>query len=319
MTPIRIRGAAGLALLLVLVVVVVVVGVWVVRGSRTGTTPVGVVAPAQTLTDLPYATASGAEKLDLFLPARHGVAIPLIIKIHGGAWFGGDKTDDLAYLKGKALDRGWALASINYRLTGEARFPAALQDVRQATRWLKENAAGYGLDPGRFASWGESSGGYFAEELAVTGDQNSAVLDDPALGDTGTGTAVAAAVSMYGVSDLKTLDAQAPRGCGTDSNAPDSVDSRWLGAPLQSSPELPASILENYVPTARTLAPLYLAHGTADCDVPYGQSAEMKAAYDKAGAVVQLHPFPGLGHDDQRILDGSVDGALTFVATAFGA
>jgi acetyl esterase/lipase len=222
-------------------------------------------------------------------------------------------------MKDPVLTQGWAVISINYRLTGEAKFPASVQDVRQAVRWLRDNAATYGLDATRFASWGESSGGYFAEELAVTGDQNTSVLDDPSLGSLTASPAVQAAVSMYGVSDIGTIDSQAPAGCGTNSNGPNSVDSLWLGAPVQTSPNLAPSILERYVPTAHVLPPLYMAHGTADCDVPYGQSVEMKAAYDAvAGTVSELHPFSGLGHNDQRILDGSVVPAIAFVAKAFG-
>ena len=123
--------------------------------------------------NLAYGSLSPAQKLDLFVPTKTSTnsgPFPLIVRIHGGGFSGADKgpaeTDVPAYVAG-----GFAVACINYRLSGEALFPAAAQDTKAAVRWLRAHAPAYNLDPDRFAAWGESSGAWLAVMLGVTGDQ----------------------------------------------------------------------------------------------------------------------------------------------------
>ena len=122
--------------------------------------------------------------------------------IHGGAFLMGDKTmgaDEIAAL----VDAGFAAAALNYRLAGEARFPAAVQDVKAAVRFLRANAAEYGLDPDRF---GASAGGHLACMLGVTASTTR--FDDPALGHAGESSAVRAVASWFAPIDFLTMDEQ---------------------------------------------------------------------------------------------------------------
>lgn len=262
--------------------------------------PRGVRADRQTLPDLAYAGSSGAQKLDLYLPDRTGTAVPLVILIHGGAFMSGDKTDE-AELARSLQDRGLAVASVNYRLSGEARFPAGVQDVKAAVRWLRAHAAAHGIHPDRFAAWGSSAGGYLAVMLGVTGGQRT-TLDDASLGNAGVSSAVQLVVDLYGPADLLSMDEHAadPGGCAGGAqvhDAPDSPESLWLGAPIQSVPALGGRANPiGYLDTARRLPAFVIAHGNRDCLVPYGQSVQLGAALRKAGASVSLTVVDGAGH-----------------------
>src|ERR1035438_8305255 len=125
-------------------------------------------APAGTRIFLDVACVTNGhllQRLDLYLP-REGKDLPLIINIHGGAFRGGDKAMDVPL---DYLARGYAVASINYRLSQDAIFPAQIEDCKAAVRWLRANASKYGLDPSHFAAWGSSAGGHLAAMVGTTG------------------------------------------------------------------------------------------------------------------------------------------------------
>jgi hypothetical protein len=138
---------------------------------------------------------------------------------------------------GALVKAGYAVASLDYRLSGEARYPAAVQDVKAAVRFLRANAAGYGLDPERFGAFGASAGGYLVSMLGVTG--STWRFDDPGLGNAGQSSAVQAVASWFAPINFLTIDDQ-HRGnpvCKSQFNshdAADSPESRWLGAPIQT-------------------------------------------------------------------------------------
>src|SRR5206468_3600241 len=114
--------------------------------------PVGVKAER----DLEYARAGDmALLLDLYRPEAARGPLPLIVWVHGGGWSAGSKENSQAIL---LSGRGYAVASINYRLSGVATFPAQIEDCRAAIRWLRANAAKYNLDPNRIGVWGGSAG-----------------------------------------------------------------------------------------------------------------------------------------------------------------
>ena len=117
--------------------------------------------------DIPYGSDSPAQRLDLFWPEAGEGPFPTLVYVHGGGFAFGDKRD--GNLEGylKCLRRGWALAAVEYRLSGEALFPAAVLDCRSAVRFLKANAEQYRLDPARFASIGGSAGGNLAAMLGM--------------------------------------------------------------------------------------------------------------------------------------------------------
>jgi acetyl esterase/lipase len=279
------------------------------------------VARAQSLTDVAYAKVSPAQRLDLFLPVRRGTAVPLVVVIHGGAFAGGDKRDEPRIVSA-ATKAGFAAASINYRLSGEAAFPAGVQDAKAAVRWLRTHADEYGIDPDRIAAWGTSAGGHLAAMLGTTGSV-SGPLDDETLGNPGTSSAVQAVVDWYGPSDFGTMDAQAaaPGGCtGTPQphNPPDSPESRWLRAPLPDVPELVAQASPiSYLNPATPPPPFYLAHGVRDCLVPHGQSEQLASALRRAGGQVTLALLPKAGHAHPSIARTQTKRAVAFLKQAF--
>ena len=300
-------------------VVAVAVGVFAVAViayyyTRAG----GVIGPAQTIRDIAYASESGSQKLDLYLPARTGTAVPLVLNVHGGAFMEGSK-DDEGYNRSAILAKGWAWATIEYRLSGEARFPAGVQDVKAAVRWLRAHADEYGLDENKFAAWGESAGGYLVEAIGVSGGMSS-TFDDAALGNAGVSSAVQAVVALYAPNDFSTMTRHGQDTCGGGADEHDSAGSpegQWLGGPVQSSPLLQASILENYVTNSHPIPPFYMAHGTGDCTVGYGQSAEMQQKLQSVGVAATLKPWNGYGHADAAIDNGTVAPGVAFIESAF--
>ena len=124
--------------------------------------------------DLVYGEVPGYRplELDLYLPREDG-PVPVIVHVHGGGWRRGSRRHPLPVLGADFYDRlaaqGFAVAAVDYRLSGEARFPAPLDDVRTAIGWVGEHAAGYGLDTGGVFLWGDSAGGHLALLAALTG------------------------------------------------------------------------------------------------------------------------------------------------------
>lgn len=249
--------------------------------------------------DIPYASLSPAQKLDLFLPEKWVGPLPVIIYIHGGGFEIGDKRDIhlLPLLKG--LDFGYAIASINYRLSGEEIFPAGLKDVKAAIRWLRANSEQYSLNCDRFASFGGSSGGNYSAMICLT-DQVSE-FDDINMGNLEYPCNVQAAVDWYGPTDFLKMDEQLiENGYGPgDHSGIDSPESRYLGAKLTDIPVLvelanPMTYIHEKMP------PLLIQHGRLDTMVPVQQSIIF---VEKLKKYVSPHRYEfdiieGAGHGD---------------------
>jgi acetyl esterase/lipase len=221
--------------------------------------------------DIAYANTSQAQKLDLFVPDKGEGPFPVIVHIHGGGFAIGDKRDIhlLPLLRG--LNRGYAVASVNYRLSGEAIFPAGLQDVKAAIRWLRANSERYQLDGERIVAWGGSSGGNYAAMVCLTADV--AELEDLSLGNAEVPCRVQAAVDWFGPTDFLKMDEQlAESGLGlADHSAADSPESRYLGAKITEIPETvqranPMTYIHAEMP------PILIQHGRLDAMVPVQQS-----------------------------------------------
>ena len=117
--------------------------------------------------DLEYHRLPGkAYSWTSILPAHQQAPYPLIVWIHGGAFRMGDRRQGVEALP--LVDQGYAVASITYRLSQEAIFPALIHDCKTAVRWLRAHAAQYGFDPARFGAWGPSAGGYLVSFLGIT-------------------------------------------------------------------------------------------------------------------------------------------------------
>jgi acetyl esterase/lipase len=297
--------------------------------ARPSTSAGGKTGAAQTIKNINYAgTSSASQTLDLLLPANALFPLPLVVRIHGGGFSSGDKAGEETGTAANAiLAKGYALASVNYRLSGQALFPAGVQDVKAAVRWLRAHATQYGLDTDRFASWGESAGGYMAVMLGVTGDQ-ATVFDDDSLGNPGVSSAVAAVVDWYGPVDLATMDSQqtahSPVSCPsswlqhTPANSPEGT---WLGGALNTpavSAKLSQANLISYLATAKTLPFFIIAQGDDDCQVPWGQSQELNDALAKVGNTANLTIIPGYSHGDSRFETTQSAPDLALLATVFG-
>jgi acetyl esterase/lipase len=153
-------------------------------------------SPAGTLA---YGADSPNQVVDLYVPGDTG-PWPLIVAIHGGAFMKGNRTWELPHLPA-LLGRGYAVASVEYRLSSEALFPAGVRDVKQATAYLRAHAGELNLDPSFFAAWGRSAGGHLAAMLGVTSGR--ATEFDREHGD----SSVQAVVDWYGPSDFLAMDA----------------------------------------------------------------------------------------------------------------
>src|SRR5262249_44838326 len=108
------------------------------------------------------------QRLDLYVPAKADTPLPVIVWVHGGAWLGGGKGGGGPAVP--LVGKGYAVASINYRLSQHAVFPAQIEDCKAAIRWLRANAKTYNLNPERIGVWGASAGGHLVALLGTSGD-----------------------------------------------------------------------------------------------------------------------------------------------------
>lgn len=236
-------------------------------------------AAQTTYLNLAYATRSPAEKLDIYLPSTGVGPYPVVLWIHGGGWSSGDKYLATGSAQFQVLAQGIALASINYRLSGQAIFPAQIHDVKAAVRWLRANATRYKLNGARMGAWGASAGAHLASLLGTSA--GTARLTDRTLGNPYQPENVKAVVDFSGPTNFLLLDAQLARlGCGLYAgigfNAPTSPTSRLMGAPIQTIPaKVAAANPETYITTNDP--PFLIEHGSADCTVPYTQSANFRS------------------------------------------
>lgn len=291
--------------------------------ATTSVTPV--VLPVPTVADAAYASLSPAQRLDLYVPVERPGLIPLVVFIHGGAWMTGDKRAEYAAgVVSLFLDQGYAVASVNYRLSDEAIFPAQLLDVKAAIRWLRANGPSYSIDPGRIAATGESAGAHLAALLGTSAGE--VAFDDPALGNTGVSSAVQAVVDWYGPVDLVAADAQLaenPNCAGSlrEPGAPDPASSQLLGAPPDQAPALAAAANPiTYLTPGREVPPFLIEHGDLDCVVPYQGSV---ALHDAIEAVAgpgrsQLVIVPGSGHYTAFDAVSQIPTVLDFLASTIG-
>lgn len=239
-------------------------------------------------TDVPYGAQSPAQVLDILYPAGPGAAArPAVVHIHGGGWYtGGKGGDSTLKLLNTLAENGYVGVSIAYRLSDEAKFPAAVEDCRLALRWLRANAAKYRIDPDQIGAIGASAGGHLSAMLAVAGSEAS--LD-------GTGglaeysSAVQAAIPVCGPMDLRE-----PLSFKLGLENDDAV-MRFLGGTPLALPEVarrasPAAYVRAGLP------PMLLIHGTEDRRVELVQSTKFAEALKAVGAPVEVIAVEGGNH-----------------------
>jgi acetyl esterase/lipase len=243
-------------------------------------------APVRRIPDIVYGDVPGYRplELDLYLPEAlpgSGAPMPVIVHVHGGGWRRGSRRHPLPALGPDFYDRlaaqGFAVAAVDYRLSGEARYPAALEDVRAAVGWARDNAASYGLDASRVFVWGDSAGGHLALMAALTGAKVQAV------------------VAWFPVTDLAGLTSDVAAAGGTPDPGPDSREALFLGAPASSVPDL-ARDASPVTHASAGAPPILLMHGAVDDMVPAAQSIRLAEALTSGGAEVELELVPGATH-----------------------
>ncbi|MFN0105850.1 MAG: alpha/beta hydrolase fold domain-containing protein [Bryobacteraceae bacterium] len=247
-------------------------------------TPAGVRAER----NIVYAKAGDRElQLDLYLPEKPaGKPMPLIVWIHGGAWRAGSKDNaPVAPL----VAHGYAGASVGYRYTQEAPFPANVQDCKAAIRWLRANAAKYNIDPNRIGIWGSSAGGHLVSFLGTSGD---VAEFEGANGVTGVSSRVQAVVDWFGPTRVARMSHHPSR---MDHDSPESPENQLAGALVQQNPEL-AERLNPARYASKDDPPFLIQHGDADPLVPLEQSEILTDALKAAGAKVELEVLHGAGH-----------------------
>jgi acetyl esterase/lipase len=252
--------------------------------ARSFPTPPGVKA----LRNLEYGRVGDrAMLLDLYLPEKNDRKLPLIIWIHGGAWMAGSKDSPSPALRFTA--EGYAVAQVGYRFSQEAKFPAQIHDCKAAVRWLRANAEQYGLDTNRFVAWGASAGGHLVALLGTSG--GSAELEGT-VNNLKTSSRVQAVVDWFGPTDF--LHIGEPES-DLKHNAPDSPESKLIGAPLLENKELAAKASPiTYI--SKDAPPFLIMHGDRDRTVPFDQSERFYQALKKAGVDATLVPMKGAGH-----------------------
>ncbi len=260
------------------------------RAPRPGVTGVPALPEGtKTLRDIAY-VPSGHERqrLDLYVPAGATKPLPLIIWIHGGAWKAGSKERCPAL---RYLQRGYAVASINYRLSQHAVFPAQIEDCKAAVRWLRSHAKEHNLDPQRFAAWGSSAGGHLVALLGTSGDVKEFERGE----NLGVSSRVQAVVDFFGPTDFTLMSKFSLPNAPFDHDAADSPESQLIGGAVQQNKGKAAKASPlSYV--SKDDPPFLIMHGNRDNLVPYQQSELLRDALQKAGVEVTLQIVEGAGH-----------------------
>ena len=245
------------------------------------------------LADVTYSTLAGYRPMvvDIYMPPQGTAPKPLVLFVHGGGWVSGHTRHSGALsnfpsVLARLAGEGFVVASLEYRLSAEARFPAQVQDARAALRFLKSHAARYGIDPARTGVWGGSAGGHLAALTAMTCGVTS--LDAPGTKSAPGSECVQSAAIWYGVFDFGALAATRPGGG-------DGAAERLLGCTGPCTPAQFGAASPNAYITPKA-PPFLLIHGLADKTVPVQQSQGAEAALKAAGVPVRAIYIPGADH-----------------------
>ena len=221
------------------------------------------------------------QKLDLYLPKQSDKPLPIIVWVHGGGWQAGSKENNplLAY-----AGKGYAVASINYRLSQHAVFPAQIEDCKTAIRWLRAHAKTYNLDPHKIGVAGSSAGGHLVALLGTAGDVKA--LEGQA-GNLDQPSQVQCVVDLYGPTDFSTM--------GGSHSEPNSPESRLIGGPVtENKDKVQRASPLTYI--SKNCPPFLILHGDKDKVVAYAQSVVFLEALKKAGIDASLITVKDGGH-----------------------
>lgn len=255
--------------------------------------------------DIPYATVSPSQKLDIYIPEKGIGPFPVIVSIHGGGWQSGDKASGHVKPMLNGLSRGYAIVSINYRLSDEAKGLQLLHDVKAAIRWIRANAATYRLKVDKIAVWGNSAGAHLSALAGTTGGVGGAT-EDYSLGNPRLSSSVQAVVDWFGPINLGTMDYQNDilDQNGAIHNTNHSAEFKVIGKLVTQAP----AKVKEFNPTtylSKDDPPFFIEHGTMDMTVPYLQSAVFAdSAYKVLGTdKVHFRLLDGAAHEDKAFSD----------------
>jgi acetyl esterase/lipase len=232
-------------------------------------------------------------ELDLFVPKRTDRPVPLVVAIHGGCWMAGAR-QEMRFYAIELAQRGYAMASVDYRLSEEATYPAAVEDCRAAIQWLKDHAASYNIDPDRIALLGGSAGGHLVELLGYSA--TTATQAHPQ----GPGPKVNAVVALYGWSDL------------TDPTVKDFYwNELFFGMKYEADPKLyreasPVTHVSKASPAT------LLLHGTIDTIVPISQAEKLVKELEANNVPYVYAPFKG-GYHGYDLFKNTSPGVLYLI------
>jgi acetyl esterase/lipase len=243
--------------------------------------------------DIEYARIGDRSlKLDLYVPSEQRQ--PLIVWVHGGAWRSGTKSEMplLNLVKG-----GWAAASVEYRLSPEAKFPAQIHDIKAAIRFLRKEAGKHGVNADSVVIAGASAGGHLAALVGVT--NNHKELEGDFGGNDRENSSVQGIISFYGAANLTTILSQStPHGLSVREPALKLL----LGAEPTQVPNA-ARLASPVLHVDKNDPPLLLIHGDQDPQMPINQSHELQGAYKAAGCKVQFEVVHGAAHGGKEFSD----------------
>ena len=297
---------------------------WWIEGDPLPTTPTGTTPgtvpdiqvthtyklPAKSLAkmkvfeNVKYATQSPSQRLDIYVP-KDVSKPPLVVWIHGGGFVFGDedimKYDEAAKLLEVFIKNGIAVASVNYRLAQEAPFPAAGIDTKRAIRFLRANAGKYGFNPTKFATGGDSAGGYLALMAAITGNQPSP-FDDPTDPNRKVSAAISVVLDLFGNADFfEMTENKIAYPCDQSKNpwpVPTGNIDPWFGD--VTDPAVQAKMttagLYPYLKQLKPLPSFYIFHGSDDCSVSPQDSKNLDKAIKNLKGKSTLAIIPGAIH-----------------------
>lgn len=244
--------------------------------------------------DIEFASVDGHSlKLDLYLPKKTKAA-PLVVWIHGGGWRGGSKNScPISWL----TSDGYAVASISYRLTDKAIFPAQIHDCKAAVRWLRAHAADFGYSTQKIAVAGSSAGGHLAALMGTSGDVQE--LEGSVGGNSDQSSRVDAVIDFYGATDFVLRSRTQPH----RANKPGSVVYLLLGGGADQKVEL-ARLASAAFHVSKDDPPFLVFHGDNDKTVLLDQSERINEIYTEAGLSIDFHVLKGSGHGGSEFYSG---------------
>lgn len=258
------------------------------------TSPVQHIFPPGTITyaNIPYAGDTVLKHLlDIYEPPHTTKKVPLVVWIHGGAWMLNDKYADMSYMQKTVkafIDSGYALASIDYRYSTTAIFPAQIQDCNEAVEFLYENASKYHFDKNRIAVIGFSAGGHLASLMALSNNNDVKEFYPP---EKKINFKIRCAFDFYGPSDLVMLATNPD----TSVNNPQNPVSILLGAMPVDRPDL-AKIASPVTYVDKNDPPFLIVQGEKDQSVPNTESKILSSWLTLAGVPNKLIIVPGAPH-----------------------